>query len=53
VAVRHGRSWRAALGSSWERHRYDGVDDKHVVTLAYLRNTRGPNWLVRFRFPKD
>lgn len=49
----YGRRWRAALGSAWERHRYDGVADRHVQALAYLRNTRGPSWLVRFRFPAN
>ena len=47
------RHWRAALGSAWERHRYDGVADRHVQTLAYMRNSRGPSWLVRFRFPAN
>ncbi len=49
----YGRRWRSALGTAWERHRYDGVADRHVQALAYLRNTRGPAWLVRFRFPAN
>jgi hypothetical protein len=49
----YGRSWRAALVSAWERHRYDGMDDRHIVPLASLRtaNGRGPRWLAKFQLP--
>jgi hypothetical protein len=47
----YGRRWRAALGTAWKRHEYMGVADRHIQPLAYLRNSRGPSWLVRFKFP--
>jgi hypothetical protein len=47
----YGRRWRTALWSAWQRHEYMGVADRHVQPLAYLRNSRGPNWLARFKMP--
>ncbi len=48
----YGRWWRRELWSAWQRHDYAGVEDRHSVVLAGLRNHSafGPNWLARFSF---
>jgi hypothetical protein len=50
----YGRHWRAELNSAWQRHNYPGVEARHVVALATLRNHSdfGPNWLAKFRWAR-
>ena len=42
----NGRKWKAQLRQDWQR-------DTCVPQLRSLRNSHGPSWLVRFKFPKD
>lgn len=44
-----GRTWKAALGACWERSHYPGMTVGHAAALQRLRNTRGPEWLSKFR----
>ena len=47
-AAANGRTWKSKLLHSWE------VGDAHgewTAPLRQVRNTFGPSWLVRFKFP--
>jgi len=43
-AAEHGRTWKRQLLDDWMHCRLWGP-------IHHLRNTRGPSWLARFRFP--
>ncbi|ACM39300.1 conserved hypothetical protein (plasmid) [Allorhizobium ampelinum S4] len=47
-AAKHGRRWKSVLSNAWMGEA--PYDDGPL--LRYLRNTRGPSWLVTYRLPK-
>jgi hypothetical protein len=49
-ASRHGRSWKWQLNVAWTTGLYPSMDDDSGA-LQQIRNTFGPSWLVRFKFP--
>ncbi len=49
----NGRNWKTALLKNWERASYPGVlDPDHAAALHQLRNTLGPDWLMKYRKPE-
>jgi hypothetical protein len=49
----YGRSWRWRLNTAWQNHDYRGMSEREAQILAFLRNSRGPNWLAAFEWPKE
>jgi hypothetical protein len=41
-----GRNWKSEVRHAWETASMPGI-------IHALRNSHGPTWLVRFRFPKQ
>lgn len=44
-AVRNGRSWKRELRFAW-------MDASEPGILQALRNSHGPEWLIRYKLPK-
>jgi hypothetical protein len=44
-AKEHGRRWKADLNYEW-------MTGKLTGELVQVRNTFGPSWLTRFKFPE-
>jgi hypothetical protein len=52
-AEAYGRQWKAGLRESWNTGHYRWhVSAADAATLQQIRNTKGPAWLTKFRFPK-
>ena len=48
----NGRNWKSFLLANWEQSSYPGVlDPEHAAALHGLRNTFGPEWLLKYRAP--
>lgn len=47
-AAKNGRAWKSRLRAAWMS---GGNEDGTGGILRTLRNTHGPGWLERFRFP--
>lgn len=41
-----GRRWKQSLRNDWAKA-------AAVPQLQWLRNTHGPSWLAKFKFPKE
>lgn len=51
-AFLHGRTWKTKLNTWWQGgYARDGVLEGDKLELYRLRNTHGPTWLSKFRFP--
>lgn len=50
----YGREWKRYLEAAWLSHSYKGLPmgGRDTGTLRYLRNTRGHEWLAKFKLPK-
>lgn len=46
----NGRSWKSELNLWWQNP--GTITDEDMRLLYCLRNTHGPTWLVKFKFPK-
>ncbi|ANN80862.1 hypothetical protein [Bordetella flabilis] len=49
---KNGRNWKSALRDCWERARYPGMTEEHSAALQRVRNTLGPEWLMKYRVPE-
>lgn len=48
-----GRTWKAALRTCWEASEYPGMTTNQSAALQGLRNTKGPEWLSKFRLASE
>ncbi len=53
-AKEYGREWKQYLMAAWLSYSYKGLHmgGRDTGILRYIRNTRGHEWLDKFKLPK-